>query len=56
MAIADGAGLFHLLEVDGTSCGYAMSVEGGWGIADVIEEPSPTTGIKKRPGRRAGRN
>jgi hypothetical protein len=49
VAIADGAGLSHLLEVDGTSCGYAMSVEGGWGIADISEESSPT-GIKKRPG------
>ncbi len=49
MAIADGAGLWHLLEVDGTNCGYAISVEGGWGIADVSEEPTPT-GVKKRPG------
>jgi hypothetical protein len=44
----DSAGL-HLLEVDGTNCGYVMSMAGGWGIADVIEEPSPT-GDKKRPG------
>lgn len=49
MALADDGPLLHLLEVDGTSSGYVGSVEGGWGIADVIEEPSPT-GIKKRPG------
>jgi hypothetical protein len=45
----DSPGLPHLLEVDGTNCGYVMSLAGGWGIADVIEEPSPT-GVKKRPG------
>ena len=45
----DGSGLLHLLEVDGANWGPVPSVGGGWGIADVIEEPSPT-GVKKRPG------
>ena len=50
MSIADGgAGLLHLLEVDGSICGYVASAEGGWGTADVIEEPS-SPGVKKRPG------
>jgi hypothetical protein len=49
VALTDDGPLLHLLEVDGTSSGYVASLEGGWGTADVIEEPSPT-GIKKRPG------
>ena len=47
--LAEKAPAVHLLEVDGTSGGYVMSLEGGWGIADVIEEPSATR-VKKRPG------
>jgi hypothetical protein len=44
-----GGGSRHLLEVAGTRCGEVILGEGGWGFADVIEEPSPT-GVKKRPG------
>jgi hypothetical protein len=40
--------LLHLLGVEGGG-GPVLSAQGGWGLADVIEEPSPTGG-KKRPG------
>jgi hypothetical protein len=41
--------LAHRLLVDGVGCGPVLSVQGGWGLADVVEEPSPT-GVNKRPG------
>ncbi len=47
--VGDASGLLHLLEVDGANCGPALSVEGGWGSADVIEEPLGPV-VKKRPG------
>ena len=43
------SGVLHLLEVDGANCGPVVSVEGGWGFADVIEEPLGSV-VKKRPG------
>jgi hypothetical protein len=50
VAIEGDTGLLvHFLGVDGAGCGSVLSAQGGWGLADVIEEPSPT-GVKKRPG------
>jgi hypothetical protein len=45
----DSRVLVHFLGVDGGGCGSVISAQGGWGLADVIEEPSPT-GVNKRPG------
>jgi hypothetical protein len=38
--IVSDTGLRHLLEVDGARCGDVAPARGGWGFADVIEEPS----------------
>jgi len=41
---------YHLLEINGQSCGFVHSVEGGYPYAEAVGKPLPTGGVDKEPG------